>query len=477
MRQQAGRIAGALPRCDSELELPDEKTIYSWIEEISSTPHRRPGTPEGHLAESWVQGKMREIGLEDVTVEPVPIDVWAAQRWSLTSCGRNIPCFYVLNTGFTPDGGITAPLVYVGKGGQDEMERADVKGKIVVADVTFPMMPTGLILKVAKAAYFLSDPDRSVALGTRQYLNFVRQNFIGGVDSPELAPENDAYWQAVRRGAKGVCLVLRDQPSGSNAHFGPYDGLMKPLPGVWVGKYDGEALRALAKSGAEATMVLEGQVRPGAMSNVWGVLPGRSDDVVMLTSHHDSPFRGAIEDGAGVAQVLAQAAAWSKVPKEDRPKTMVFVIDAGHFYGSQGGHEFAKSHPEIMKRTRLLITLEHLAAKEVREQGRVYEETGRLAQTVMFTTPEADIVAMAIRALEDRPARVTAVVPSDFLGPVPTSDAAGYVIEAGVPSISWIGCPYYLLDEEDTLDKVAKDELVPIAQTVAEIVRLAMARG
>jgi len=58
---------------------------------------------------------------------------------------------------------------------------------------------------------------------------------------------------------------------------------------------------------------------------------------------------------------------------------------------------------------------------------------------------------------------------------VPTSDASGYVVEAGVPVISWIGCPYYLLDENDTLDMVDRSELLPICRTVTALLRLYMA--
>ena len=160
-----------------------------------------------------------------------------------------------------------------------------------------------------------------------------------------------------------------------------------------------------------------------------------------------------------------------------RPLTVIFVIDAGHFYGSEGGRAFARQHPDIMSRTRLLVTLEHLGGKEVRESGREYAETGRLALSVMFTTPDPQVVALTIRALRSKPARVTAVIPSDLLGPVPTSDALGYLTEVDVPVVSWIGCPYYLLDDKDTLDKVQKDELGPIAETVTELIKSRMAVG
>jgi hypothetical protein len=325
------------------------------------------------------------------------------------------------------------------------------------------------LLKLSGAAYAISDPDGAITLSSTQYLNFVRQNFLGGTTA-ETAPAGDVYWQAYRRGAAAVCLILRDQPSNSNTHYGPYDGIMKPLPALWIGKYDGIKLRESAQAGAPATLVLEGGTEPGVMHNVWGVLPGRSEEVILVTSHHDSPFQGAVEDGAGTAQVLAQAWTWARVPREQRPKTLVFVLDSGHFYGSLGAHTFAREHRELMKRVRILITLEHLGGKAVEEKNGEYAETGRLAFTVMFTSPDPTVIAAVMKAFQKKPARMTAAIPYDFFGEAPTSDAAGYVLEAGVPVISWIGCPYYLLDAHDTLDKIEKRELQPIAETVAQLV-------
>jgi len=369
---------------------------------------------------------------------------------------------------------VTSSLAYVGTGMAKDFENANVSGKIVVADVTFPLLPTGVLMKLMRARYFLSDPDGWVTLGSRQYLNFARQNFMGG-ETAETAPEGDVYWQSFRRGAKGICLILRDQPTNSNTHYGPYDGIMKPLPGLWIGKQDGVKLRELAKRRVGATLVLEGRTAPGITHNVWGVLPGQSEDVILVTSHHDSPFQGAVEDGSGVAMVLAQAWAWSRVPRPERPKTLVFVVDAGHFYGSIGADAFASAHPDILARARILITLEHLAAKEAEARVEEYVPTGRLAFTVMFTSPEPTTVGSVIKALETSPAKATASIPSDFFGPGPISDALGYVLAAGMPVISWIGCPYYLLDEGDTLDKIEKSALKPICETVIEIVKTHMA--
>ncbi len=474
MRMKAKLKAKSLPEYKHDVAVPDSETIFSWIKDICQWPHRRPGTPENHAAEKWVRDRFREIGLEDVTMDPVPITVWEAEDWSLRAGGETIPAFYVLNTGFTGPEGVTAPLVYVGEGNAEDFEEVDVKDKIVVADMPFPYLPSGFLLKYLGAAYTVSDPGGSIGIGAGQYLNFVRPNFLGGT-TLGTAPPNDVYWNSVKQGAAGICIILKDQPAGTNSHYGPYDGTMKPMPGLWIGKYEGEKLREMAIAGKEATLNLTGSQKPGTMHNVWGVLPGQSDEVILITSHHDAPFKGAVEDGAGVAQVLAQAWAWSRVPREQRPRTIVFVVDGGHFYDSKGGHFFARNHPEIMERTRILITLEHLAAKEVEEDGRQYRETGNMALTVMFASHNEEVLATVMKSLDKKPAPATAAIPADFFGPAPTSDASGYVLEAGVPVISWIGCPYYLLDEHDTLDKVEVSQLKPVAQTITEIVKTYMA--
>jgi hypothetical protein len=477
VKRQAKKVAKKLPDYKGEVETPDSDLIYSWLEELCSWPHRRPGTPEGHAAEKWVKAKFNELGLEGVAMEPVPITVYTADKWSLVVDGKEIPSFFTVNTEFTGPEGITAPLVFVGEGTPAEFAEVDVKGKIVVADVPFPYLPTGLLLKGFRGSYLVSDPDKSIKFSTGQRLNFVRENFMGGftAEGGEKPPQNDVYWNSHLKGAAAICLILRDQPSKYNTHYGPYDGIMKPMPGLWIGKYDGMKLRELAKAQKTATFTLTGTKKPGVMNNVWGTLPGMSDEVILVTSHHDAPFEGASEDGAGTVQVLAQAWAWSKVPKEQRPRTMVFVVDGGHFYGSKGALAFAREHKDIMKKTKICITLEHLAAKEVEEQDGEYAPTGDPALTVMFTTHDPVVLGAVIKAFKKKPPKRTVPIPSTFFGEAPTSDAAGYVIEGKVPIISWIGCPYYLLDSGDTLDKIDKSELQPIAETTAELVKVFMA--
>ncbi len=471
-RRQAERLLPTLANYRGDVSVPDGEIIYQWIEELCETPHRRPGSPEGHRAEDWLVEKLGALGLEDVVKEPMPIHWWKPEGSSLAVANCEVPCFPIANTAFS-NSVVEAPLVYVGSGTARDYNRVDVEGKIVVADVRFPTLPMGLLLRILRAAYAVSDPSHELGLGSTQLLSFVRQNFIGG--ACEATARDDTYWRAQRGGARGIVLVLKDQRGNTASHFGPYDGIMKPLPGVWVGRSDGSKLVAFAKAGRTATLTSNGLIEDGTMHNVWGVLPGQSDEVILVTSHHDSPHKGAVEDGAGVAQVLAQVWAWSRLPLSQRPKTLIFVLDAGHFYGSRGAHVFARQHPEIMSRTKILITLEHLGAKEVVESSGALADSGKLAFSAMFTTPDPKVIAPVIKSLRAEAPRATASIPSTFFGPAPTSDAMGYVLEANVPVVSWIACPTYLLDEDDTLDKVSKSSLHPIGKTVTELLKNFMA--
>ncbi|GAG74935.1 unnamed protein product, partial [marine sediment metagenome] len=111
---------------------------------------------------------------------------------------------------------------------------------------------------------------------------------------------------------------------------------------LYVGKYDGMKVRELAKSpNSQGNIILEGYKEASKANNIWGILPGQSEEMIMVSSHHDSAFKGASEDGTGVAMVLAQLRAWSKIPIEKRPKSLLFLLTAGHLYGGIGAETFA----------------------------------------------------------------------------------------------------------------------------------------
>ncbi len=471
-----------MPKFKESVPVAESDLVFSWIEGLCQWDHRRPGTPNGHAAEEWIADKFREFGLQDVTMQPIDIDVWTPDEWSLTVEGEKIPAFFSVNTGLTEPDGVSAPLAYVGLGLPSDFERVDVNGKIAVVEILFPYLPSGGLLSIPNSNYFISDPENSIQFLTGQYLTFFYMNLYGDKlewepDAPDVPMKKfwSAYDMAVENGAKGVALLLANKPSKYNTQYGLYDGVMNPVPAVWVGKYDAIRLRRLAREKKSATLVQTGTLEPGYMRNVYGILPGQSEDTVIICSHHDSSFKGAVEDGTGITQVFAQAWAWAQVPIEKRPKTLVFVAAAGHLYGGWGGFSFAYEHPEIMEKTWLVMNLEHLAAKEVKEHRGEYKETGLVSPSIIWTEENPKVLAALWKAMDRKPAKRAVSLPAYYW--IPFSDVPGYVSGATanglpkVPIISWISNPYYLLDEQDTPDRVEQEELGPLAGTITEIVK------
>jgi len=480
LREKTEAIIPKIQKPDVQIHAPDSATIQNDLEKICSVPHRRIGTEEAHEIENFLEKTFKELGLNNVHRETFEVINWVATNWKLSIKTNNdaleVPCFYTLNTEFTDKNGVSAPLIYVGSGSKKDFRKIDVSGKIVVADIEFPTLPLGKLLKLAYP-YYVADPQNTFKDDTEIILTFALTNFppqaLGG--KPR---EDSVYWRAVNGGAIGLILILRDEPTNINSHWGPYDGSMKPVPALYVGKYDGIKVRELAQTeNAQGTIILEGYKENTNASNIWGMLPGQSEEMIMVSSHHDSAFQGASEDGTGVAMVLAQMRAWSKIPKEQRPKSLLFVLTAGHLYGGIGAEIFARKYKDnLLKNVLVDINLEHMCAKEVEEDPEThdYKFTNNLAMGALFLSHDETLAAHTIKALKDYEIERMILIPENFFATPPIGEAGHFTSYSDLKIIHWIRSPYYLLTAEDTLDKIDMNKLHPTAQCVSDLINSIM---
>ena len=108
---------------------------------------RQAGSRAEHAAAEYLCHEMKAVGLTDVEKVPARCDRWQFNGASLTVNGREY-ALYTYATASTPAGGITAEVVYAGRGTRWDYEGLDVKGKIVLVDVnqrddwwiTYPML-------------------------------------------------------------------------------------------------------------------------------------------------------------------------------------------------------------------------------------------------------------------------------------------------------------------------------------------------
>ncbi|MBN1880961.1 MAG: M28 family peptidase [Deltaproteobacteria bacterium] len=463
-----GSTASAL---DTE-RVPDTDTIMGWVDDLCVNDNRRVGELGGFAGEDYFFERLTDLGLTDVRKEPIYMDVWRADDWSLTvdDGGESveIPASFCVYTGFTPAEGVSGELVYVGRGSRADFRGRDVTGKIVVADMDFGSMPYFPVILLK--GHFFYDPDRTLRWWDSQVVPWSRKNWR--TNYLEEDETDDVYSRALNLGAAGLIWILADQPTNNNTNYALHDGVMKDLPALYVGKRDGALLRERAdKDHVTATLTQTGSIEKGIMHEVYGTLPGISDEAILITCHHDAPYKGYIQDATGMAAVLAIAEYFSGLPREDRPRTLIFLANAGHFYGDRGIEVLVERHRnDFFSDVVLTINLEQVAAGEfVERPDGEYEPTG-LPQPRVVMVPKSDVIVDSISdAIRSWNLTRSIVVPLTAFSDRPPG-AVRPIFDEGIPVIQYISGPVYLLSDADTREKIDQDELVPTVSAFIEII-------
>jgi len=438
----------------------DADEIYDLVQDQARMGARRPGSKAGLANEAYLESKLREVGLEQVRAEPIPMMHWAADDYAL-EVGRNhalepteaFPIPYVMHT---PPGGLEAPLVWADPKALRHTD--DWTGRVVVTEIGFPELDLNLLLRIGLGRY---DPEDTIRL----------------VDHPATWVRLGwhLYHLAARRGALGFIGILRDQPGAGCRMYAPYgfkehDILDKPLPGFWVPKRDGARLKSLAQSGAgRARLKLTGVREPGLTHNIVGEVPGdgSTDEVMVLSCHHDSPFVSPVEDGTGVAVVLALARHFAA----HRPlrRRLIVLLSAGHFYGSIGTRTFIREHPDVVRRTAVEISIEHVAHEAMEDASGELVPTGQPEATAIFVPLNRAVADTVLDSIRRHDVRRTILLPAEGpLGPYPPTDGGDWW-EAGVPVVNHISNPVYLLTDDDALQWVDKARLPKVAAAFTDI--------
>ena len=117
------------------------RTVTQTIADMGDNPdvgNRSSGSPAEKQAAQFIEKTMKDIGLQNVTVDPITLDNWTFNR------GR---VYYTDAQGeqqFFPLGGFATNLtcdmqevsvVYVGRGTAADYEGLDVEGKVVLFDI------------------------------------------------------------------------------------------------------------------------------------------------------------------------------------------------------------------------------------------------------------------------------------------------------------------------------------------------------
>jgi Peptidase family M28 len=430
--------------------VPTAQAMMADIEAILGFGIRQPGSPGDRAATDWAARRFIDLGLQDVTLEPVEllacepgeatIDVWPASDPGAVDrfVGRALP--YT-----TPCAGLEADLAPFAAG-------TPAHGQIVVEPLELVGLPQAAF---RAAATFAFDPDG---------------DFDSLVQTLPFGPRfNSVGDAAVSAGAAGYVGLLTGVPWETRDYYVPYDARPRPLSALWLSRSDGSRLLHLLGGGAcRARLSVDCRQHVAVDHNVVGRLPGLGAETVIIGSHHDAPWASAVEDASGMALVLAQAAYWAAVPAAERPHNLTFLLTAGHMAGGAGTRSFVDRHSGSLAHAVLEVHLEHAAA-EVRGDGERLERTGQPEPRWWFTSTEPGLQAAVADALRDEDVRRSFVLTPTVFGDAPTTDGSAFYL-AGVPIVHFLTAPMYLFDSADTIDKVHMPSLEPITRATIRIV-------
>lgn len=417
-----------------------EMSLSAMLDKLTAFPHRQPGTEYGRRTEKFLANAFEAVGCT-VTRQAVPVNAWEATRVSLEAGGREVACSAAP---FSPFGTVSGRIVFVGAA--QDLSGVNVDGAIVVAEQRYPEQPIRQLWDHRLKGTTVTTPEGSERAC---WLN-----------APGVTP-----LEAAEAGAAGLIHVLVDQAGDTPTRYSPYAGPFRGAPTAYVCAREGQLLKEAAESGASGTLVIEGQNARRFGDNIIAELPGISANrVYLFTTHHDSPYGGAVDDAASVAALLELARHYAMLPVQQRPGLMVFACTTGHYDGAVGVRMLAQDIlPQWRYRYRGIFALEQVGARAVRKEGNRLVATDEAVRHDVFVPDNNRLRSAVEAALEAAQLPNTLVVPDRTeVYPVPPGEG-GSLCAVGLPTVQFTSAPPYLLTDEDSRDKV---DLGRVAQHV-----------
>jgi hypothetical protein len=422
--QQYGRIDG-----DHLRQMVDDITAISRKSRDAGDVvwGRLAGTTYDDMVEGVVESKFRQLGLTNVHRQyfdlptqsfPTTCDVKAkggGKTMQFTTVQPVTP--FVA----TPAGGIDAEAVWVGLGTEGDFAGRDVRGKVVVVQ-SMPM--------------------------------------------PGVVAHSAAYNGSAKRAAeRGAAAMIVNIAIPGNYKVAAYYGA--ELPSFSIGTEEMTALQKMMTAGpvhVQARMDVER--RNGLRdANVWGELPGATDEDIIVMAHHDAYFEGALDNASGMAVMIGLAEYFAKIPKDQRRRTIKFVTTSGHHAGSLGTKWMHDNRSTFLAKTALAINCEHVAVTQAYfdRMSPTMHMSDNIDARRWWVNGSSQLATMVLNAY-----RLFGVTIYDTMDPTTTADMA--VMDRDVPSIQLIESAVYYHTDHDTVAVVPAPGLAAVARAYAKII-------
>jgi hypothetical protein len=385
---------------------------------------RIQGTKYERKALDWVEEKLRSFGFEDVhhIHFPVKYPQWRPTRSELVvtaaptfgadevyRVAEAITCF---PSALTPEGGVEAELVYVGDGSPAELAGRDITGRIVL-------------------------------LRARGYpsivMNTIRATFSRVATGRYGRPAGVVVWSDVP-GARQVAARVGAVGGG--------DSLGLAMPWTSIGDDEGFYLRKLLDRASPQAPVkvrldVQGRMESGEermSGTVYGVLPGRSGDFIVVSAHVDGYFYALHDNGATAAMNLALARRYAQIPAAARPHGLVFLFTGDHEVpGVAGGAiEFIERNRKLVEEHLMLVLRpEKVGLMRPLEEGIIVGRSNVAEPMMLLVTNRSPLLIDVFK----RAIRSYAIPTGDLLLIDPAGDESAFhppYNDLGAISAGWI---------------------------------------
>ncbi len=268
------------------------------MEEFKSNPvlgYRTAGSKAEFNTGEFLKAEMERIGLFDIHKDELCLDSWefekAVMRFTDRDGKEHEFQLGAYQTEFVTDGWKEYPLVYAGRGKEADYDGVDVTGCLVMVDIN------------QRDEWWINYPVYQAHLKGAAAVIAVQDNGYAEIDTEALNAQDIA---------------------------GPKDA-----PAFSMSKKDAEVLKAALKETPRITVQFDAKsvVRENMPAyNVWGTIPGKSEDMILLSGHYDSYFDGFQDDNCAIALMFGIARTLLEIGYKPE-KTIVFCCMAAEEWG------------------------------------------------------------------------------------------------------------------------------------------------
>jgi hypothetical protein len=398
--------------------------IKGFVREITAIPrkyHERGDRWWGRIAgtdcdgetEDLVEAKFRQFGCQQVRRQYFDLPPqWFPVSWDFKAAGsgQSLSLDTIMPA---PRSAASLELdaVWVGLGYESDFAGRDVKGKLAVI-YSWPMPGS-----VANSATY-----------------------------------NNAMLRASQRGA-AAALVNVAIPGNFKMAM---NGNARGIPTFSIGTEDFNSLRQLMEKGlVKVQLEMATEERRGLRdASVWGELRGTSDEDIIV-----------MDNASGMAVMLALAEYYSKMPKEQRRRTLKFVTTAGQHAGSAGTQWMHDNRDTFLAKTALMINCEHVSVTQAyyaRTKPELRKSTNIDARR-WFVNGSDKLASIVLNAY-----KTFGVTIYDVMDPFTTGDMSHCDHDA--PAIQLIESAVFYHTDQDTPEIVPEPGLEAVARAYAKII-------